>query len=145
MSTNLLFGQVQKDTIQIKKAGTYISNGKKLTPKQLFALTKTNPEADVVMKRAKSNFNTGSIFSSAGGFLLGWQLGAAISGGKASWAGAGIGAGLIAASIPFSAAYVKHSKQAVTLYNNGLKQTASRKLQVYPGLTSSGIGLTARF
>ena len=142
-----IFAQSQTDSIQIKKSlGTiFIQNGKKLTPKQLLEITKVNQEAYKEMKVAKSNHDIGSVFGFAGGFLVGWPLGTAIAGGEPNWALAGIGAGLIVMSIPFSSSYAKHAKNAVGIYNNGLNQTGLRKVNFDLGLTCYGIGVKMRF
>lgn len=141
------FGQNQTDSITLrKKTGTiYVQNGKILTPKQLLAITKVNPEAYSLMKKAKSNYDAANVFSFAGGFLIGWQVGAAIGGRDANWGVAGLGAGLVVVAIPFSVAYSKHVKNAVSNYNNGLSQAGLRKINFSTGLCAHGIGLKVTF
>jgi hypothetical protein len=139
-----LLAQIQADTIQITKS-RYIYQGKKLTPKQLVVLTEKSPNAHTAMKKAKSNYDAAYVFSSAGGFLLGWQVGGAIAGREINWAGAGIGGGLFLVSLPFSGAFTKHAKAAVIEYNKGVSQTGLRRVKLFPTLTSDGIGLSARF
>lgn len=140
------YGQNKSDSIEIKKAlGTiFRQNGKNLTPRQLLDITQSNTEAYKEMKIAKSNYDIGSVFGFAGGFLVGWPLGTAIAGGEPNWTLAGIGAGLIL-SIPFSTAYTKHAKNAVNLYNNGLKSTGLNNVDFKIGLTYNGIGVKVIF
>lgn len=144
---NTTFGQSLSDTIQIKKrVGTvFIQNGEPLTPKRLLAITTINPTAYQEMKIAKTNYDIGTAFSFAGGFLVGWPLGTALGGGDPIWALVGVGAGLIALSIPFGTAYTQHAKKAVNLYNNDLHKTASRNVDFNFGLTANGIGLNIAF
>jgi hypothetical protein len=141
------YGQNKSDSIEIKKAlGTiFRQNGKNLTPRQLLDITQSNTEAYKEMKIAKSNYDVGSVFGFAGGFLVGWPLGTAIAGGEPNWTLAGIGAGLIVVSIPFSTAYTKHAKNAVNLYNNGLKSTGLNNVDFKIGLTYNGIGVKVIF
>jgi len=141
------FAQNKADSIEIKKTlGTvFRQNGKNLTPRQLLDLTQSNAEAYKEMKMAKSNYDVGFVFGFAGGFLVGWPVGTAIAGGKPNWTLAGIGAGLIVVSIPFSTAYNKHAKNAVRIYNNGLKQTGLTMVDVKIGLTCNGIGVRMVF
>jgi hypothetical protein len=141
------YGQSKSDSIEIKKTlGTvFRQNGKNLTPRQLLDITQSNTEAYKEMKIAKSNYDVGSVFGFAGGFLIGWPLGTAIAGGQPNWALAGIGAGLIVVSIPFSTAYTKHAKNAVKLYNNGLKSTGFDNVDLTIGLTCNGIGVKVIF
>jgi hypothetical protein len=141
------FGQSKSDSIEIKKTfGTvFRQNGKNLTARQLFEVTQSNPEAYKEMKIAKSNYDIGFVFGFAGGFLVGWQVGTSLAGGEPNWAMAGIGAGLIVVSIPFSTAYTKHATNAVKLYNSGLKQTGLNNVDLKLGLTGNGIGLWMTF
>lgn len=141
------YGQNKSDSIEIKKAlGTiFRQNGKNLTPRQLLDITQSNTEAYKEMKIAKSNYDIGLVFGFAGGFLVGWPLGTAIAGGEPNWTLAGIGAGLILVSIPFSTAYTKHAKNAVNLYNNGLKSTGLNNVDFKIGLTYNGIGVKVIF
>ncbi|MBS4062741.1 MAG: hypothetical protein KG029_20265 [Bacteroidetes bacterium] len=141
------YGQSKSDTIEIKKTlGTvFQQQGKNLTPRQLLEITQSNAEAYKAMKTAKSNYDISSVFGFAGGFLVGWPLGTAIGGGKPNWTLAGIGAGLIAVSIPFTVAYTKHAKTAVNLHNNGLRSTGLSNAGLKLGLTSNGVGVTVKF
>ena len=137
----------EQNEIEIKQnlGVMFLQNGKKLTPKQLVEITKVNPEAYQEMKIAKSNHDIGSIFSFAGGFMLGWTLGSVLTDEEPNIAIAGVGAGLLIISIPFSTSYSKHAKNAVGIYNNGLTQSGMRKLDFDLGFTASGIGITVNF
>jgi len=129
-----------------KRFGTvFTQNGKVLKPRQLLELTEDNPEAFKSMLQAKKNYDAGMVFGAIGGFMVGWPCGTAIAGGDPEWALAGIGAGLIAISIPFSTAYVKHTKNAVSYYNNSLTTVKEDVAQINIGLTGSGIGLKVTF
>jgi len=142
------FGQSKPDSIEIKKTflGTvFRQNDKNLTPKQLLDITQSNSEAFKEMKIAKSNYDVGYVFGLAGGFLVGWPIGTAIAGGEPNWTLAGIGAGLIVISIPFSTAYNKHAKNAVNFYNNAWKLTGSNNVDFKIGLTYNGIGVRVTF
>ena len=147
MCLSQLFAQSKTDTIEVKNGlgVVFKQNGKNLSPRQLLKITESNAEAFKEMQIAKSNSSVSNVFGIPGGFLVGWTLGTAIGGGKANWAVAGIGAGLIVISIPFSTAYSRHAKNAVRIYNGGLKQTAMNKVDYSLGLTSYGIGLKMKF
>ena len=119
---SLSFAQNQTDSITVKKKGVYLQNGKILKPKELLEITKNNPEAYALMKKAQTNYAFANVFSFTGGFMIGWQLGSLIGGGEANWGVAGAGAGTILIAIPFSSAYIKHSQNAVDLYNADLSK-----------------------
>jgi len=142
-----IFAQNHNDSIEIKKTlGTvYLQKGKRLTPKQLMNITKANPEAYEEMKVAKTNYDVSVIFGFAGGFLVGWPLGTAIAGGDPEWTLAGVGAGLIIVSIPFTASYNKHARNAVNLYNHSLSQTGLYDINFNIGLTNNGITIRMLF
>jgi len=123
----------------------FLQNGKKLSPRQLLEITKDNPEAYEEMKIAKSNSDIGAIFGAAGGFLVGYSLGSAISGGDPEWTIGGVGAGLILLSIPFTSKYSKHAKLAVEMYNRSLSENRMKKVDFNFGLTRTGIGITLNF
>ncbi len=146
LNINFLKAQ-ESEKIETKRSFgvVFLQNGKKLAPKQLLEITKSNPEAYREMKIAKSNYDIGSVIGFAGGFMVGWPLGTAIAGGEANWTVAGIGAGLILVSIPFSTKYSKHAKNAVEIYNDGLKTPTNSKVAFNFGVTRSGIGITMNF
>ena len=142
------FAQSNSEPILIKKSmGTYFElKGEKLTQRALSNILKSNPEAFKYMEKANSNMVPGTIFSFAGGFLVGWPIGTAIGGKEdPNWALAGIGAGLIAVSIPFAIGYNKNAKKAVNIYNEGLKQTSLNSTHLNFCFTGNGLGLKLTF
>ncbi|TKB98715.1 hypothetical protein [Pedobacter cryophilus] len=147
LCVNFVFAQTPQDSITIKKSLStlYLQNGKILKPKQLLEITKTNPIAFEAMTKAKKNVVPATIFGSIGGFFIGYPLGAAISGAKMNWALFGIGAGATLISLPFSVAYGKHAKTAITTYNQGLQKTSYRKIDLESTLGANGVGLKLKF
>ena len=112
--------------IKIKKVFggyKYSQNGTQMKMKDLVKTIESNEQAFEFINKAQSNNTIASIFGSTGGFLVGWPIGTAIGGGDANWTLAGIGAGLIAISIPFSTGANKNAKQAIELYNSSLVST----------------------
>lgn len=147
MSLTQLFAQTQPDSIEVKKGFwgvTFKQDGKILTTRQLLDLTQSNTEAFKEMNIAKNNFTAGSVFGFAGGFMVGYPLGASVGGGKPNWVMAGIGACLICVSIPFSTAYSKHARNAVRIYNSG-KPLSMNKIDLKLNLTYNGIGVKINF
>jgi hypothetical protein len=142
-----LQGQYQTDSIVIKKTfGTiFQKNGNNLTPGQLLDITFPNTEAYAEMKLAKSNYDVGYVFGFAGGFLIGWPIGTAIGGGDPNWTLAAVGAGLAVISIPFTISYTKHAKNAVHIYNKGLKYSYFAKPDLKIELIYNGIGIQIKF
>lgn len=140
-------GQNNADSITVKRNfGTvFQQHGKNLTPGKLLEITQPNQEAFNEMKLAKSNFNAGYAIGFAGGALVGWPVGTAFAGGDPNWTLAAIGAGLIAVSIPFSSAYIRHAKKAVSIFNSQLKQLGLNRIDLKLGCTNHGFGLSLNF
>lgn len=140
------FGQVS-DTIEIRKSfGTrYRLHGKNLLPRQLVEITKSNPEAYQEMKIAKSNYDGGYALGAIGGFMVGWPLGTAIAGRDPNWVLAGIGVGFIVVSIPLTAAYNKHAKAAVNIYNRDLRKSITSNIDFKIRPTFNGVSIQIKF
>ncbi len=131
-----------------KSLGTnlYFLGNKRLNNRDLQLKLKSNAEATALMKQARTNNTFASIFSFAGGALIGYQLGAALGGGEPNWGVAGIGAGLIAVGIPFNTAYNRKSQSAVDIYNNSLVTGSYYfKPEFKAGFTGNGLGLLVQF
>lgn len=150
VSLNFAFAQTETDSISVKKVfgGYQFYQGEsRLNMKQLVNTMEPNVEAYSQIKSAQSSYTMATIVSFAGGFMIGWQLGAAIGGGDPNWAMAGIGAGLVAVSIPISKKFNNQAKQAVDTYNQGLQQTSSfwNRSELRFSMTGNGLGLILRF
>ena len=115
---NFSYGQTASDSISIKKIfGGYkfYQGDKKLSMAVLVNTMQANEQAFKEIKSAQSAYALATILGGAGGALVGWPVGAAIAGGKANWVLAGMGAGLIIASIPITQSFNRHSRQAVSI------------------------------
>ncbi|MCE2998191.1 MAG: hypothetical protein ACK5RG_06735 [Cyclobacteriaceae bacterium] len=139
----------QTDSIRMTKVFggyKYFQNNQGLTVKQLGVALEANPEASKLFQQAKPNGTAATIFGMAGGFLVGWPIGTAIAGGKPSWELAGIGAGLIVISIPFSSVFNKKTKEAVSIYNQGNKTSTIRKrTELKFNVSPNQVGVVMKF
>ncbi len=144
LNVSFVFGQTKSDTILIKR-NTFLQYNHRLTPKDLFEIAETNPDANKETQKAKWNHFFGVIFAYSGGALIGFPIGTALGGGDPIWAMAGVGVGLVLVAIPFSIAYNKHIKKAVRIYNNGLKKIGINKIDYNIGITRNGLGVKMRF
>lgn len=141
-------GNAQKITIK-KSWGSNICSidGKKLKMSELVTLMKENTQNFKLISKAKKNYTAASIFGAAGGALVGWPIGTSVGGGEPNWTLAGIGAGLIAISLPFNSKYNKSVKDAVDLYNSATNKTSHYEFQPRFQLntSSNGIGVSLVF
>ena len=71
-----------------------------------------------LMKSAKKDFVTVQLLGAAGGLLFGWPIGASIAGGDPNWTLVGVGAGILAVSIPISINFKKKATSAITKHNS---------------------------
>jgi len=122
-------------------------NGNQMTMKSLVKTMESNQEAFDLIKKAKSSNTIASILAFSGGGLIGWPLGTALGGGKANWALAGIGAGLVAITIPISSGINKKLKQSVELYNSSLNSTSFNNFKPQFEIigNKNGVGLLMNF
>lgn len=125
----------------------YTQNGNLMSMNDLVKTMESNQQAYDFIKKAQSNNTMATIFGGAGGFLVGWPVGTSIGGGDANWTLAGIGAGLIAIGIPFSASTNKNIKLAVELYNSSLNPTSFNQFKPELNVIAdvNGVGLSINF
>lgn len=113
--------QAQEITIEKKWYGTfYEQEGERLNLTEIQEILQSNEEAFEQVRLARKNYTISNILSSAGSALLGYATGAAISGENFEWGTAGIGAGLVAFSIPFDLQFRNLTKRGIDQYNAAL-------------------------
>lgn len=137
-------------TITIEKdfwEGTkFIQNEERITVAELSDVLESNTEAFELFKKAKTNGIIATIFSAAGGALIGYQIGTAVGGGDPNWVLAGVGAGSIAISIPISINASKQVKQAIGIYNAQFNSTSYHfKPEFKMIANTNGFGLSMNF
>ena len=151
LSTTLAmsFAQTSTDTITVKKVGggyRFYKADQLLTMTQLVDAVKSNDLAYTQIKSAQSSHVFSSILGGVGGFMVGWQLGATLGGGKANWGMAGVGAGLIVIAMPIAISSGKKAKEAVDTYNGGLSKTSFwDRHELKLNMRNNSIGLALNF
>jgi hypothetical protein len=133
-----------------RKSGSYGKEnvGNIPSAKQLLLLTRKNEEAYKEAQKAKVYQTTGSVLGFAGGFMVGYGIGAAIKGEPIDGTLAGFtGAGglLLLVSVPFHLAAATHSRESIRIYNNGLRQTSQIKYDLHAEVAFNKIGFTFHF
>lgn len=79
---------------------------------------RSNESVYNLMKNAKKDFVFAQILGAAGGFLVVWPLATAVAGGEPNWVMAGVGAGILAISIPISINFRNKARSAISEHNN---------------------------
>jgi hypothetical protein len=138
------------DSIQTTKTSggyKYELNGNVMTYETMLHAMQNNVEATQLLNKAKGNSGFANVLGYVGGFLVGYPLGTALSGGQANWTLAAIGAGILVVAIPIASSANKNIKQAVDIYNSSLNQTSYKQpdYELKLGLHPNGLGLTLNF
>lgn len=119
-----LSAQNNKDTLVFKPTfsdlNIYDINGAKVSVSEAKKLAVNNQLAVNYFKKAQMNNLLSLLFGVPGGFLVGYNIGAAAGGGKFNSTLFFTGVGLIGVSVPFELAKVKNLKKAVQVYNDSL-------------------------
>jgi hypothetical protein len=117
------YAQGRTDSIKMKKVmGGYqfFQHHKPLKMGQLVKTLAPNEAAYAYAKSAQANNTWATVIGGAGGFMIGWTLGTALGGGEPNWTLAGIGAGLVGVSIPFTIKANRQAKKAVDTFNGSV-------------------------
>lgn len=144
-------GLFAQQIVSVKDNGKapYTYAGERLDMRGLGVILEPNQEAYDLYKRAKGTNVTANILAGGGGFLLGYQLGNALSknnGQEFNAAIFGVGVLIAGTGIAISSGANKRMVQAVELYNRDFPRqdnTAAVSLQL--GTTTDGVGLVVRF
>ena len=121
-------------------------NNNRLSWKEVIKKTESNIEANLLIKKAKSQNTISSILAFAGGGLIGIPLGQSISNKDPNWTLAYIGGGIAVIGIPIAIKASKNIRKGVELYNSSLKSTTSHFQPEYTIIVNgNGIGLAMHF
>ncbi|MFO7745231.1 MAG: hypothetical protein R6V36_07595 [Psychroflexus sp.] len=115
--------------------------------KQLLKETKSHTESYNLIKRGQSQNTLSTIFSFAGGALVGIPIGQTIGSGDPNWVLAIVGGALITVAIPLSTSSKRNLNNGISNYNSKNNITFSDDFQPEISLigNASGLGLRMRF
>uniref|UniRef100_UPI00404AB962 hypothetical protein n=1 Tax=Gelidibacter sp. TaxID=2018083 RepID=UPI00404AB962 len=121
-------------------------NGERLSWSELVTATESHKEANMLIKKAKTNHTVSGILSTVGGVLIGIPIGQSISDKDPNWTLAYIGGGIAVVSIPFTLSAFNKVNEGVDAYNLSLQSTTSNfKPQFNIIATTNGLGLSMNF
>lgn len=124
----------------------YMQNDNKLKIKQLLDITKVHSDAHLQMKKAKKNAVFFRVIGISGSLIFVYPFWQEYRGKEPNKLTGAIGAGMILSTIPFSIAFNKRTKKAISLYNTAEGYTELRqKVNFNMGLTHNGIGIQLNF
>lgn len=143
---------LSQDSTQIIKVKSnfwgiqFYQNQQKFTMKQMATIMERNEDAYKLIQSARSSNTMAGVLGAIGGAMIGWNIGEAIAGGDPNWTLSAVGGAIVLASIPIYNSAYKKSKQAVELYNAGLKTTSSRNTtELNFSIAKGNIGLKLSF
>ena len=142
-----LFSQNQTDSLEMETivGSVFRQNNTILSPKDLLYVMQVNQDAYREMSIAISCRNSGMLLGMGGGFAVGFIIGRVIAGGEPNWIVAGLGVAGIVGSIALQSAFTTHARNAITIYNNGLKPVAGRAPALNLAISGNGIGIFMEF
>lgn len=142
-----LFSQNQTDSLEMEViVGTvFRQNGVILAPKNVLSVMKLNEQAYNEMSIALSCRNSGFVLAMGGGFAVGFAIGRVISGREPNWVLAGLGVAGIVGSFALQSAYYTHARNAINIYNSGLKPVSGWHPALNLAISDNGIGICLRF
>lgn len=142
------YAQTTTQPVELKKVfGGYqfYQGTKRLTMNKLVNSLKSNSESYAEIKKAQTNYYISSLIGGVGGFMVGFPIGTAMGGGEANWKMAGIGAGIIALSVPISIRCNKQIKKATEIFNSSLNSTSfwnKHDLRLSLALNKAGVSIS---
>lgn len=146
--------QNSSDTIRIVKKGlgyVFYKDDVVVNYKQALQLTASNVEAFRLLEKSNSMRNAGYIFAAVGGgcvgYSLGYALGLAMFGNTMNkplfFSVLGAGAVLIGVGIGFEVGANNKAKEAISIFNNAIKQSSNANLDL--GFSPGGVILRLSF
>jgi len=124
--------------------GGVMQDGIKLTPRRIREVMSGSRDALQMYNGGQIFGIAGFIFSNMGGYMVGWDLGTRIGGGKGNGTLLAVGAVSIGLGLGFSLIGDAKIKKSVMLYN--AKQSGNLvSYQMNFGFTQTGLGLYMRF
>lgn len=121
-------------------------NSRRLSWKELVNETQTNIEANLLIKKAKSQNTLSNILAFAGGGLIGVPLGQSSTDRKPNWTLAYIGGGITIIGIPIAISASRNAKKGIDLYNSSMNSTSIYFEPEFKIIANgNGIGLSMKF
>lgn len=148
----LAYTQGNKDKIEVQQTfgGTNFSiDGQRITKKQMMKLMQNEESAYIQIKSGKKHSTAATVVGAAGGFLIGFNVAAAMVNGRATsnngvkWGMAIAGGVLVIISIPLAITGTNRTIKAINIYNENLDSQSFQKIKPDFRIcfTGSGIGL----
>lgn len=138
-----------KSTITIKKSAfgrKYIHQDKKLKLKELKTLLTQEPATEQELSTAQKYYRPAMIFSTVGGFCIGWPIGSALGGTEdPAWELAIAGGGITIVALILGGKADKHFENAVHIYNKQIENHTKKSnisFKLYCSLKRIGLSLS---
>jgi|TARA_B110001469_G_C9340833_1_gene180659 hypothetical protein len=142
---NISFGQEIKMGMNLF-GYKFEQNNKRLSWKELVSETESNIDANLLIKKAKSQNTISSILAFAGGGLIGIPIAQSITERESNWTLAYIGGGILAVGLPIAIISSKNVKKGIDLYNSSLNLTSNYFQPEFKIIANgNGLGLSMNF
>lgn len=115
------YPQAQDSVIQIETTFwgmRYLQDDHQLSFKEVGVMLASSPEAYAEYRKARTSYVVGNLLGFAGGALIGYSVGSALTSSAPHWSVAAVGAGVLLAAVPFNNGFHRRIRQAIGIYNN---------------------------
>ena len=144
LAVNSSFGQEIK--MKLNFFGyKFTQNDERLSWKELVEATESNYEANLIIKKARTNRTIYTVTQFVGGVLIGIPIGQSINDQDPNWTLAYIGGGLALVSVPFAFAAFNNANEGVDKYNLSLKSASHFNPEFKLFATGNGLGISMNF
>jgi len=125
----------------------FFKNVQRLTWKELVEATEAVEEANLLIKKAKTQNLIANISAGVGGFMIGFPIGQKINDYEPTWELAYIGGAILIAGFPFAIKAFNNVNKGIDAYNIAVAQSTSYRFQpeVFVINNLNGFGLVMRF
>lgn len=124
----------------------FIQNEERLSWKELVEVTESNIEANLLIKKAKSQNTISNVLAFVGGGLIGIPLGQSLNDRDPNWSLAYIGGGIALIGVPLTFSAFNKVNKGIDDYNLSVNSNAFRFKPEFRIIASdNGIGLSMNF
>jgi len=125
----------------------FFKDGQRLTWKELVEATEAVEEANLLIKKAKTQNLIVNISAGVGGFMIGFPIGQKINDYEPTWELAYIGGAILIAGFPFAIKAFNNVNKGIDNYNIAASPSTGDRFQpeVFVINNQNGIGLSLRF
>lgn len=99
----------------------FYKDGRRISLDNIASMVVKDPVTFHFIQKAKTNNVFTYLFTFAGGFIIGWEIGSSLGGRTVNWGTIGAGVGCIGLSIPFAIGAKNNAKNGIDRFNASIR------------------------